>query len=105
MADSTKYPEYKVRDDSAALGTLSIIDSSGNTLFIRDRTCLGIHEDAYLLASAPKLAHALELLWDAFERTTQQVAEVDQGDVDLSEFEAMQTLVEGALAAAQGKKV
>lgn len=92
-----KYPIYAVRDDSAELGTISLTDDSGNTLFIRDRTCLGIHEDAYLMTAAPKLANALELLWATYAES-QALEEADD------EYLALRTLVEGALAAAKGEK-
>lgn len=96
--EPNKWPAYAVRDDSADLGTLSIVDEKGQTLFIRDRTCLGIHEDAYLLAAAPKLANALELLWE-------QCKIEEEGSEPSEAYLAMQTLVEGALAAATGQKV
>lgn len=97
--DVGKYPAYSVRDDSAELGTISLIDESGNTLFIRDRTCLGIHEDAYLMTAAPKLANALELIWAALK----DEAEL-HGWEENEHFNALQTLAEGALAAARGEK-
>src|SRR5688500_9334214 len=99
MAEITKYPNYRVRDDSAQLGTISIVDESGNTLFIRDRTCLGIHEDAYLMAAAPKLAHALEVLLEHYKATVDSGSEQDKDEA----YDGILTLVEGALAAASGR--
>lgn len=102
MSEVGKYPAYAVRDDSAELGTISLTDDSNNTLFIRDRTCLGIHEDAYLMTAAPKLAHALELLWESY-----MLIHMDanmEGEEDPPEYAAMRTLVQGALAAARGEK-
>lgn len=99
MKEVGKYPIYAVRDDSAQLGSISITDESGNTLFIRDRTCLGIHEDAYLMAAAPKLANALELIWAALVEEASE-----RGWENNDHFNALKTLAEGALAAARGEK-
>lgn len=95
----TKYPQYQVRDDTEELGTLSIVDEKGNTLFIRNRTCLGIHEDAYLMAASGQLAHALETVWDTY---VELVAERVGEDVSLHDHNTLAELVFDALNAAQG---
>lgn len=97
--DVGKYPAYSVRDDSAELGTMSLTDEKGQTLFIRDRTCFGIHEDAYLMTAAPKLANALEVIWAAFDNIYDE-----SGWRETEEYAAIKTVVDGALAAARGEK-
>jgi hypothetical protein len=95
----TKYPQYQVRDDTEELGTLSIVDEKGNTLFIRNRTCLGIHEDAYLMAASGQLAHALEQVWDTY---VELVADKLGDDVTLHDHNALAEQVFSALNIAQG---